>query len=287
MELPEKDNQPDPGPFPSNLGIFDRINNYILLFYAAICLLMNFSLAGFLYFKQMVMLSLWLPGILSILFPFYLLSQRSPLGFAREFRLNAPNLKTFGLAILISGAAIIPVSAFSTIFERMWPPDADYTSFLLSIKPKGPFSFFLISLGVVLAAAVTEELLFRGFIQRIFERNMTGPLAIVLAGLLFGLSHFNPPALPGVLAMGILFGYLYYRTQNLWCPIVGHAVFNMVTLVRLNGMTEEEITASKIEMPPASWILISAAVLIFALWALRRLRPGRPSDSITPPPRDI
>jgi membrane protease YdiL (CAAX protease family) len=87
--------------------------------------------------------------------------------------------------------------------------------------------------------------------------------------------------------MGILFGYLYYRTQNLWCPIVGHAVFNMVTLVRLNGMTEEEITASKIEMPPASWILISAAVLIFALWALRRLRPGRPSDSITPPPRDI
>ena len=287
MELPEKDTQPEPSPLPPNLGIFDRINNYLLLFYAAACLLMNYSLAGFLYFKQMIMLSLWLPGILSILVPFYLLSQRSPFGFTREFRLTAPDPKALGLAILVTGAAIVPIDAFSSIFERMWPPDADYTTFILSIKPKGTSSFVLIALGVVLAAGVTEELLFRGFIQRIFERNMSGPVAVVFAGLLFGLSHFNPPALPGVAALGILFGYIFYRTQNLWYPIVGHAVFNMVTLVRLNAMTEEEITSVKIETPPVSWILISIAVFVAALLLLRRFHPGRQSGSLPPPPRDI
>jgi membrane protease YdiL (CAAX protease family) len=275
MELPDKDTQSEPSPPPSNLGIFDRINNYILLFYAAACLLMNYSLAGFLYFKQMVMLSLWLPGILSILVPFYLLSQRSPFGFVREFRLTAPDVRTLGLAVVISGAAIVPIDAFSSIFERMWPPDADYTSFILSIKPKGAFSFFVVSLGIVLAASVTEELLFRGFIQRIFERNMGGPLAVIFAGLLFGLSHFNPPALPGVTALGILLGYLFYKTQNLWYPILAHAVFNMVTLVRLNAMTEQEITSSKIEMPPVSWVAVSAAAFIVALVLLRRLYTGR------------
>jgi len=270
MEAPQHETRPEPEVPAPALGIFDRINNYVLLFYAAACLLMNYSLAGLLYYKNMVMMSLWLPGILSILAPFYLLSQRSPLGFAREFQLTAPGLRNLCLAVIMTGAAIVPLDAFSGIFERMWPPDADYTSFIISIKPKGPFSFFALSLGLVVAAALTEELLFRGFIQRIFERNMSGPLAIVLAGLLFGLSHFNPPALPGISLLGMLFGYLAYATRNLWYPIAGHAVFNMVTLIRLDRMTEDEITSSTVETTHWSWIVISAGVLFLAFMSFRR-----------------
>ncbi|MCX5753428.1 MAG: hypothetical protein NTW97_07230, partial [Candidatus Krumholzibacteria bacterium] len=39
------------GPAP---GIFDRINNYLLLVYAFACLLMNYSLAGLFYFEGMI-----------------------------------------------------------------------------------------------------------------------------------------------------------------------------------------------------------------------------------------
>jgi membrane protease YdiL (CAAX protease family) len=262
---------PDPGaPAGPPPGIFDRINNYLLLVYAFACLLMNYSLAGLFYFNNMIVLSLALPGILSILIPFYLLSRRSPLGFSREFSFARPDLATLGLVVAVSLSAILPVEAFSSVFERMWAPDADYTSFILSIKPKGPVSFALVAVGIVLVAAVTEELLFRGFIQRIFQRNMSGPLAVVLAGILFSLSHFNPSAIPGVAALGILFGYFLYRTDNLWYPIAGHAIYNLVTLVRLNETTEEEIVAAKVVPPDWRWTLVSLAVLVPALWLLHR-----------------
>jgi len=252
-------------------GIFDRINNYLLLVYAFACLLMNYSLAGLFYFKDMIFLSLALPGIFAILVPFYFLSRRSMLGFAREFSFARPGLRTSGLVAVVAIAAILPVEAFSSVFERMWAPDADYTSFILSIKPKGPASFFLVAIGIVLVAAVTEELLFRGFVQRIFQRNMSGPLAVVLAGILFSLSHFNPPVIPGVAALGILFGYLFYRTGNLWYSIAGHAIYNLVMLVRLNGTAEEEIVAAKVTAPDARWTFLSLAVLAPALWLLHRL----------------
>ncbi len=262
---------PDGGPAGFTPGIFDRFNNYLLLVYAFACLLMNYSLAGLFYFKDMLFLSLALPGIFSILVPFYFLSRRSLLGFAREFSFARPDLRTSGLVLVIAVAAILPVEAFSSVFERMRAPDTDYTSFILSIKPKGPASFLLIAIGIVLVAAVTEELLFRGFIQRIFQRNMGGPLAVVLAGILFSLSHFNPPVIPGVAALGILFGYLFYRTGNLWYSIGGHAIYNLAMLVRLNETAEEEIVAAKVVAPDTKWTLVSLAVLIPALALLRRL----------------
>jgi membrane protease YdiL (CAAX protease family) len=273
MEHDEQSGPQDspPGPPPAALGIFDRTNNYFLLVYAGACLLMNYSLAGLLYFKGMIVLSLSLPGIFSILFPFYLLSRRSTLGFAQEFRFATISLPMTALALILSASAILPVEAFSSIFERMRPPDADYTSFILSIKPKGTPSFISIALGVVLVAAVAEELLFRGFIQRIFQRNMNGPLAVALAGILFSLSHFNPPVIPGVAALGILYGYIFFKTGNLWYSIMGHALFNLVTLVRLNSSSEEDIASATVSLPDMTWTLVSLAVFVCALWLFRRL----------------
>jgi len=256
------------GPPP---GLFDRVNNYLLLVYAGSCLLMNYSLAGLLYFKGMIPLSLSLPGIFSILIPFFLLSRRSTLGFAREFSLGRTNPRTTGLVLLVSAAAILPIEAFSGIFERMWAPDADYTSFILSIKPKGPASFFFVAIGLVLVAAVTEELLFRGFIQRIFQRNMNGALAVVLAGIFFSLCHFNPPAIPGIAALGILFGYIFYRTGVLWYSVMGHAIYNLVTLIRLDASTEEEIVSAKVVSPDLAWTFLSLGALLLSLRLLSRL----------------
>jgi membrane protease YdiL (CAAX protease family) len=247
------------------------VNNYLLLVYAAACLLMNFSLAGLLQVEGLIVLSLSLPGIVSILIPFALLSRSSPYGFAGEFSLGRPDLRTTVLVLVVSASAILPVDAFSGLFERLWKPDADYTSFILSIKPKGPASFAAVAFGLVVVAAVTEELLFRGFLQRIFQRNMRGTLAVLLAGLLFSVSHFNLPVIPGIAALGILFGYLFYRTSVLWYSIMAHAVFNLVTLVRLNAMSEEDVVSAKVESPDPRWTALSLGALVISLWLIERL----------------
>ena len=267
----------DPGILPAGLppGIFERSNNYLLLVYGGACLLMDYSLAALLYIEGMVSLSLSLPGILSIIIPFFLLAQKSTLGFSREFSLGRITPGTGALVVLISAAAILPVDAFSTIFERMWAPDADYISFILSIKPKGPASFFFVAIGIVGVAAIAEELLFRGFIQRIFQRNMHGALAVVLAGFIFSLCHFNLPAIPGVTALGILYGYLFYRTGVLWYSIIGHGIYNLVTLLRLNAATEDQLVSAKVASPDLGWTLVSLGVLLVSLALLGRLHPRR------------
>lgn len=86
--------------------------------------------------------------------------------------------------------------------------------------------------GFMAAAAVTEELLFRGVLFRIVEERTGTGIALVLTGLLFGLSHlFNPHAsLWGALAIAIEAGGMltaaYAATRKLWVPIGVHFGWN-------------------------------------------------------------
>ena len=87
-------------------------------------------------------------------------------------------------------------------------------------------------LGFMAAAAVTEELIFRGVLFRIVEGRIGTWLALALTGLLFGLAHlFNPHAtLWGALAIAIEAGGMlaaaYAATRNLWVPIGLHFGWN-------------------------------------------------------------
>ncbi|MFI7635136.1 lysostaphin resistance A-like protein [Nonomuraea sp. NPDC049400] len=86
--------------------------------------------------------------------------------------------------------------------------------------------------GFMAAAAVTEELLFRGILFRIVEERTGTWIALALTGLLFGLSHlFNPHAdLWGAIAIAIEAGGMlaaaYAATRTLWVPIGVHFGWN-------------------------------------------------------------
>ncbi|MFJ4783796.1 lysostaphin resistance A-like protein [Streptomyces sp. NPDC088794] len=87
-------------------------------------------------------------------------------------------------------------------------------------------------IGFMAAAAVTEELLFRGVLFRIVEERLGTWLALTLTGLLFGLSHLTNPhaSLWGALAIAIEAGGMlaaaYAATRSLWVPIGLHFGWN-------------------------------------------------------------
>lgn len=87
-------------------------------------------------------------------------------------------------------------------------------------------------LGFMAAAAVTEELLFRGILFRLVEERTGTWIALALTGLLFGLTHlFNPHAsLWGAIAIAIEAGGMlaaaYAATRTLWVPIGVHFGWN-------------------------------------------------------------
>ncbi len=80
---------------------------------------------------------------------------------------------------------------------------------------------------VALIPAIAEELLFRGVLLRLFNdmfRNVH--LAVILSAIIFSAIHFQFFGfLPRVL-LGILLGYLFVFTGNLWVPIFAHFLNN-------------------------------------------------------------
>jgi membrane protease YdiL (CAAX protease family) len=111
-------------------------------------------------------------------------------------------------------------------------------------------------LGFMAAAAVTEELLFRGVLFRIVEERTGTWLALLLTGLVFGLVHLlNPDAnLWGATAIAIEAGFMlaacYAATRNLWVPIGVHFGWNFAaggifsTVVSGNGRSQGLLDAT-------------------------------------------
>lgn len=90
---------------------------------------------------------------------------------------------------------------------------------------QSPFiiSFFFLCV----LAPFTEEILFRGVVQNAYERKF-GFFAIVLSSMLFAFTHADILACINAFFVGLLVGYLYLKTRSIWCPIIFHAVFNLL-----------------------------------------------------------
>lgn len=79
---------------------------------------------------------------------------------------------------------------------------------------------------VVIFAPLFEEFLCRGIILRGLLRYKSPISAIVLSALMFGIMHLNPwQAIPATL-VGILMGWIYWKTGSLWLTIFIHFVNN-------------------------------------------------------------
>jgi uncharacterized protein len=104
--------------------------------------------------------------------------------------------------------------------------------------------FYLV---VLLFGAAGEEMLFRGYAFQLLVEKL-GPWATVLPiGVLFGFAHSGNPAATSLSILntslwGILFGYAYLRSRDLWFPIGLHYGWNAVLPlfgVNLSGLTIE------------------------------------------------
>ncbi len=247
------------------LPLFEGLNNYVLLLFSFACFLMYVSMSLILFDMELFTLSLALPALLGIVIPLYVLSGRFGLGFIRDFPFPAPGLvETLAVAV-ISVAAIRPVDTIVWFFEKTSPVNEDYINFLISIKPKGLLELIALGLGTVLISPLGEELIFRGVVQRVFQRNMGGTLAVALAGLVFACAHFDLAVIPAITMMGIMMGYLLYRTGSLFYPFLSHAIFNLASLLRLNSASEEAIRSGDRSAPSPVWVAGSLIVLAAAL----------------------
>ncbi len=130
----------------------------------------------------------------------------------------------------------------------------------------------LANLGLIaLLPAVGEELVFRGVVQQQIERLVRSPwLAIVLAGTVFSVAHFQFEGFLPRLLLGILLGWLYWRFQNFWVPVAAHFANNAVQVVA-QYLYHEEVSSLNLEddiTVPLSLAALSAVLTLGLAWWL-------------------
>lgn len=95
---------------------------------------------------------------------------------------------------------------------------------------------FIIS--VCFGAPLSEELVFRGGIERVLLKWKSNPwIAIMVSAAAFSLAHGNMVQSPFAFVLGIAIGWIYYRTGSVWPGICIHFIINtLVSVISLiNG----------------------------------------------------
>ena len=181
--------------------------------------------------------------------------------------------KTIGLSIPLIVAGMLFINLCS---EFLGLPDLMQDTFLGMSRNV----FGIISITIM--APLVEELLFRGAIQGYMLRKGMKPLhAILIASAIFGIVHMNPIQIPFAFAIGMIFGWLYYRTGSVIPGIVGHFINNSIACIQMAVSTKKELNTTTIEWlgegPTYALFALSLAVMIGMFLYLKKRLPEAPS----------
>ena len=132
----------------------------------------------------------------------------------------------------------------------------------------------------VIFAPILEELIFRGIVLEGFLKNYSPVKAIVLTNVLFGLAHMNPWQFVGAFLMGILISWVYFKTRNLFLPVLMHFLNNLLSFLFLyfSDVSFSEATLRDFfNTPGVYYALVGGSVIVLALFFIfsYRLFPVR------------
>ena len=191
------------------------------------------------------------------------------------------NLKSFGE---VSGKTIvlsIPLIVAGMIFINLCSeftglPDMMQDTF----RAMSRNVFGIISIAIM--APLVEELLFRGAIQgHLLRKGMKPVYAILIASAVFGIVHMNPIQIPFAFAIGMIFGWLYYRTGSVVPGMIGHFINNSIATIQMALLSKEELNTKTIEWlgegPTYALFAISLALTIGMFLYLKKRLPAAPS----------
>lgn len=204
-----------------NKGTF--FTPYYGVIYYVVALIVLFYLGSYLQGQDLGK-GLLYTQLLIILFPVLLTLRILKLDQKTTLRLQAPRLKEIVLIPFIAIPAAVLVSLLSQVINQLFPFPKEYLEQISKLfQMKMPvWQQFLI---IAVAPGVCEEVLFRGFLMRFFEKN--GKIAaVIISAFLFALFHLDPFRFLPVLLLGFLLGYLTIRSGSIYNSMLSHAINN-------------------------------------------------------------
>lgn len=188
----------------------------------------------------------------------FMVARWSP--FSRDYIRTRPWSLLFWVAILACGT-VIPSE---WLLEKIGLDMPIETQQLFEQIIRHPAGYLVVGILVPLA----EEMVFRGAILRtllkIFDRRWHW-LPIVLSALLFGAVHANLAQFVHATLLGLLLGWLYYRSGSIVPGLVLHCTNNTIAYV-LTRLLPQSANASLAELLGGEqkvWFALACSLCIF------------------------
>ncbi|MGL5354251.1 MAG: lysostaphin resistance A-like protein [Clostridium sp.] len=148
-----------------------------------------------------------------------------------EVKLNNTKVSNYGIALILGVSVWLFNMGFVSVLSMTGLFQSSFDAMEQSLSFVGSSNILVSILVVGIVAPFAEELMFRGVIYKTLSKSMSITSVIVLQGVLFGVYHMN--LVQGLYAtfLGILFGYVTYKTKSLWPAIIMHMVNNIVSTI--------------------------------------------------------
>lgn len=223
--------------------------------------------------------------ILFILLPALLFAKWIYTDVGKIIRIHKPDLKelgifTIGIVILtpLLQAYLYIQNYYLEIFAKSSPFVNSVKSFFDSLNEmvektysnllsaSNIFELSLVVMVVAVVPALSEESLFRGFIQRSFELKYKKYIAAIITALFFSAYHFNPYGFIPLFILGAYFGFASYKSKTLLIPMFLHFLNNFSAVLLYYIIGDDELIKSDPTTNPNE--LSSYIMMLFALSVL-------------------
>lgn len=169
---------------------------------------------------------------------------------------------------------LVMPGSFSGIQE--WMRDKEdiasrLTSILLGSGSAGGLILNIFILAIM--PAICEEFLFRGLVQQLFVRIFrSGHIGIFVTAIVFSSIHLQFYSFLPRFLLGIVFGYIFLWSGNLWYPVIAHFLNNLIpvlfTYISSSGKSSlQEGTGMD---SAARFPFVAVILLVVLLYSFRR-----------------
>ena len=218
-------------------------------------------------------LSYTIPFSLTIIFAIWLFLHKGYKNVLPKFSMsfiNAP-LVLYGCVLLILSSVVLePVIS---IFPKEWMTTLN--------KQIGSSGWSILT--TIVMAPILEEILFRGVIQGSAMSRFGAMRAIFISSAVFGLIHIMPQQVIYAFVVGLVLGYVYWKTKSIMSVITIHAFNNSLVFIQksifgddLSNVTVREL----IKNDTLYWITYSIITILFITALVLLLQQSSKADKL-------
>jgi len=203
--------------------------------------------------------------ILFILLPALLFSKWIYGDISKIISLKLPNwkeLSLFIIGIIILTPLLQSYLYIQNYFFEQWAASSEFINsvkILLDslneliektfgnlMKAQNIPEILLVVITISIVPAISEEVMFRGYIQRSFQFKLKPYMAAFITALFFAAYHFNPYGIIPLAVLGFYFGYAAYASQSLIIPIILHFLNNFFAVMLYFIIGDDELITSDV-----------------------------------------